>query len=192
MKKLSAVIFTAVFGMIFTTGASAKLEEADQGIYLVTDKDNNVLAGYRFTSAGKYWTSDLLQNNQWNKIICGQNKECRLTTSSRATMKRFFAKHPDVVKVVDRKFPGLSLSCADVKEFAFCKLSEPNNNTYLLVNSDSVVSVLNKYQPQPADAQQSAQAQQPANAQPAQAQPAAQQAQPQSTGASKIAELNKD
>ena len=181
MKKLSAVIFTAVFGMIFTTGASAKLEEADQGIYLVTDKDNNVLAGYRFTSAGKYWTSDLLQNNQWNKIICGQNKECRLTTSSRATMKRFFAKHPDVVKVVDRKFPGLSLSCADVKEFAFCKLSEPNNNTYLLVNSDSVVSVLNKYQPQSADAQQSAQAQQPENAQqPAQAQPAAQQAQPQS------------
>ncbi|MFU2114564.1 Uncharacterised protein [[Pasteurella] aerogenes] len=180
MKKLSAVIFTAVFGVIFTTGASAKLEDADQGIYLVTDKDNNVLAGYRFTSAGKYWTSDLLQNNQWNKIVCGQNKECRLTTSSRATMKRFFAKHPDVVKVVDRKFPGLSLSCADVKEFAFCKLSEPNNNTYLLVNSDSVVSVLNKYQPQPVQAQQPAQVQQPANVQqPAQAQPAAQQAQPQ-------------
>ncbi|MDY4280957.1 MAG: hypothetical protein SOX56_07835 [[Pasteurella] mairii] len=148
MKKYSAVIFTAILGVICTTTASAKLESADQGIYIVTDKDNNVLVGYRFTSMGKYWTTDILQNNQWNNVVCTQNKPCRLTTSSKATMKRFFAKHPDVINVIDKKFSGLSLSCADVKEFAFCKLSEPKNTTYLLVNKDSAVTVLNKYQPQ--------------------------------------------
>ncbi|OZN24254.1 hypothetical protein CFY87_10005 [Actinobacillus seminis] len=148
MKKYSAVIFTTILGVICTITASAKLESVDQGIYIVTDKDDNVLVGYRFTSMGKYWTTDILQNNQWNKVVCTQNKPCRLTNSSKATMKRFFAKHPDVIKVIDKKFSGISLSCADVKEFAFCKLSEPQNATYLLINEDSTVIVLNKYQPQ--------------------------------------------
>ncbi|MDH2998440.1 hypothetical protein A1D22_10555 [Pasteurellaceae bacterium LFhippo2] len=139
MKKItSKILFTALVAFGVSSMASAQITSADKGIY----KGN---AGtFRMTPAGKSWTVDLQQKGKWERLACGNGKACRFTPTGTATLKRFFAKNPDLVQVVNGKVPGTKVQCVDSSLFAFCRLDDSQRKTHFIIDRQGNASILSK------------------------------------------------
>lgn len=162
MKKFTALVMGLLLTILLPNVASAKLEAGDQGIYIKKTQEGEISAAYlmRLASNNKYWTMDFIEGNQWKRLGCAPNKECRFTQSFPPTLKRFFAKHPDVIKIINNEFKGLAISCVDAKPVAFCRLDQTDKAIYLLVDQASELSIIEKYQDlPPAQAQEQKQTQ---------------------------------
>ncbi|PJG82571.1 hypothetical protein [Caviibacterium pharyngocola] len=155
-KRLSAVIFSTIFALIAALPAAAKVEKSDAGVYAAVNASGQVQSLFRFNKVGnRYWVVDMVKEGAWSKLICAKNTQCMLTDTSRATMRRFFSRYDELIAVVDRKLPKVSVSCIDVKEFAFCRLDDVEKTSYFLISQEGNISVLQK-QPDPQVAEQPA------------------------------------
>lgn len=107
------------------TSNAAYLDKNDEGIYVVynAEKQQVLNVGLRLKQLNKYWEIEATSDGQqWVKLNSADGKVAKFTNTSRKTLARLFAEHPnkELVKRITTN-DNLETDCIDSGEDMFCR-----------------------------------------------------------------------
>lgn len=121
---LACLLPTVSFAQIVANG----LNRDAQGDYALLDtKQQSTEIQFRLKLESGQWLADGSQDGgkTWQPV-CDASSECKLITSSKQDIERFFVKYPHVIEKVD-------LSCIHNMAFAFCGMTLDGRTDYVMV-----------------------------------------------------------
>ncbi|TYB13633.1 hypothetical protein [Aggregatibacter actinomycetemcomitans] len=130
MKKILTALFCSCLISPLTNAEALSdgLPPQAAGDYVFLDPhQNNTDIQFRLKLKGKQWLEDGSQNagKSWSPV-CEVSGECKLETSSKAEIERFFEQYPQVLN-------RTNVSCIHNMAFAFCGLTLDKKTDYVMV-----------------------------------------------------------
>lgn len=128
MKKLLLGLFCLVPSIGTAQIVANGLSNSAQGDYVLLDTQQQATEiQFRLKLDAEQWLADGSRDSgqTWGPV-CEASGECKLITSSKQDIERFFVKYPHVIEKVD-------LSCIHNMAFAFCGMTLDGRTDYVMV-----------------------------------------------------------